>query len=152
MHHGVRRHNNSNRSKDRLCGLLARILAGALWLTDVHCFLFLWNFCRGCSWLKIHATCPCCRESLLPLMADPALLRARVEDRAARQREAAAATAAAGQPAATATTTTTTSAATSQQRVDDERKTAVPPAAAAAAGGERKQDDDDVRIDIGAAK
>lgn len=44
------------------------------------------HFHRQCcdDWLKIHATCPCCRESLLPLMADPALMRARVEEQNAR--------------------------------------------------------------------
>lgn len=43
------------------------------------------HFHRQCcdDWLKIHATCPCCRESLLPLMADPALMRARVEEQSA---------------------------------------------------------------------
>jgi len=87
------------------------------------------------DWLKIHATCPCCRESLLPLMADPALMRARVEEQARRPPAAAAASA-------------------------DERKAAVPPparsyASVAGAAHESKDDaergGDDVRIDIGGA-
>ena len=66
------------------------------------------------DWLKLHATCPCDRESLLPLMADPALLRARIEQQEARAAAAAARrsplAAAAGASTAAARTTAATAA------------------------------------------
>jgi len=59
------------------------------------------HFHRGCvdSWLRLNATCPCCRESLLPIMADPRRARARQRELEQQRTEAVAAAKAAAQAA-----------------------------------------------------